>query len=376
VGNTALLDSTSAPAGKAAEAPAALVPFVRASRKRTELAHRATAKLAASSTPSAPISVPASGFLRHLVIEVKATGGAGGGAVAKADGPFSVLQDLQLADVNGNPLFGPLPGYHAYLASKYGAYEYVSDAKMLPSYSAPSANGNFAFTLRIPVEISGRDGLGSLANMNAGQTYKLRYSIAAASEVFSTAPATLPDVEVSVWLETWAPPREADPNGAPQETRPPAHGTTQYWSSAVYNIGEGEQTIRLTRTGNLLRTIVAIVEGSSGRSNALFPEVARLEYDGTLVESIGRSVMRDRIASQYGLVAAEGAANGLDAGVYVWCLHHDLDGRAGFETRTGYMATSQATRLDLRGVFAPATDRLTILTNDVAVPVGASHVGA
>lgn len=356
-----------------AEAELAPLSFVRGSRRRIESFHDETTSLGASSVPVGPEDVPPLGFLRHVVIEVIASGGAAGAATVAADedAPFSVLQDLQLTDVNGNAIAGPLNGYHAFLAEKYGAYTWVSDARQRPSFSDVDSDGNFRFMIRVPVEVSARDAFGSLSNMNSSQTYKLRYTVAASSVVFDTAPDTLPSIQVKAWIEAWAQPRERHISGAPIRTKPPAHGATQYLTSTVYNISSGEQTIRLTRTGNLIRTLIAILRDSAGdRLDADWPDPVRLEYDGALIESVGLHLFRDRIAEQYGLNGTDDAAEGRDSGVFVWCFHDDLDGRAGHEVRNQLLETSQATRLDVRGDFGTNADELTIITNDIAVPAG------
>ncbi len=373
--NTALLNRQQGAAAQGREegAPVVLVPFVRASRERTELADDRSNQITTSARAVGPLDIPASGFLRYLVLEVNATGGDAGAAVvaAAADAPFSVFDDLTLSDVNGNPIFGPAGGYAAYIAAKYGAYAHITDVKQLPSYSGVSAAGNFSFTLRIPVEISPRDALGALANMSASQTYKLRYTIAPSSQIYTTAPATtLPTVRVRAWLEVWAQPRPENAFGQAQEETPPAHGTTQYWSSAVYNLNSGEQAVRLTRVGNLIRNIIFINRTTGGaRSTVNFPDPIRIEYDGSLVEQVSRSWFIDRMVERYGLVNAADTAGGRDTGVFVYDFTHDLDGKPGYELRDLYLPTTQATRLDLRGNFGAAST-LTVLTNDIAVPSG------
>lgn len=374
---TALLDRNqgAAAAGREGGPPVPLIPFVRASRERTELADDRSTQIQAGSRAVGPLDIPASGFLRFLVLQVEATGGAQGTAVVAAteDAPFAVFDDLTLSDVNGNPIFGPVNGFHGYLAAKYGAYAHITDAKQLPSYSGVNAAGDFTFTLRIPIEISPRDALGSLANQSASQTYKLRYTIAPSASIYTTAPATtLPTVRVRAWTEVWAQPRPENAFGQPQEEAPPAHGTTQYWSSAVYNLNAGEQVIRLTRVGNLIRTIVAVNRVTGGaRSTVNFPDPIRFEYDGSLIEMVSRGVFVDRMVERYGFTAGPNAANGRDTGVFVWEFTHDLDGKPGYELRDLYLPTTQGTRLDLRGSFS-GSNTLTVLTNDVAVPAGRS----
>lgn len=357
--------------GEKREKPRARVPFVAASRERVEPFHDQTHTLGSSARTVSSIDVPAIGYLAAIVLDVEMTGGDGSttSAVAHEDAPFRVLDSVSLADVNGNPLFGPVSGYHAYLAEKYGAYSFVTDPKMLPSFSDVSDGGNARFRLRIPIQISGRDALGALANQNASQTYKLSYVVAARGDVFDTEPEPdVPDVRVRAHLEVWVQPRETSVSGSPQETSPPAHGTTQYWTPSVFNVSSGQQTIQHPRVGNIIRSLVFVMRDSTGeRTTNGFPDSMQFQYDGSLVEDASRNYIRDRMAERYGLTADDDEPGGLDTGVIVWEWSHDLDGRPGYEDRLLYLHTTSATRLEFRGDFS-SSGALTVLTNDIAVP--------
>ena len=350
------------------------VPFVSASRERvepfTDLVHQLDST---SPTVVSNIDVPAIGFLAHVVLEITASGGDGSttAAVASGDAPFNILEGVSLADVNGNPLYGPFQGFFAYLVEKYGAYGFVTDARQKPSFADVDSDGNFTWVLRIPIQISGRDALGALANMNASQTYKLSYTMAAASSVYDTEPApTLPSVRVRGRIEVWTQPTDVSVTGQPQMQRPPMHGTTQYQVLSTYNINSGEQVIRLGRVGNIVRTIIVVLrDGSQVRTSADWPDPVRFEYDGSLVENLTRRYFEDRMAERYGFVhGGKDQAGGLDTGVYVWDFSHDLDGKPGWEDRQLYLHTTQATRLDVSGTFGSNADQLQVITNDIAVP--------
>ena len=124
---------TAPAAGKAnssaAPAPVVRNPFVRAAFQHREPFYDQTFTLGSSAVAVSPIDVVPYGFMRHVVIEVAASGGAAGlnNAVAAGDAPYSILQNLTLQDVNGRPIFGPLPGYMAYLANLLGGYVWSSD---------------------------------------------------------------------------------------------------------------------------------------------------------------------------------------------------------------------------------------------------------
>lgn len=363
---------TAAPAsgGKAQAAPPPPpTPFTRGAHRHNEGAFNDQSQVVdANLHAKGPIDVPAYGYLRSIVLIVTATGGAHGGntVAAAADAPWNVLQNVQLVDVNGAPLFGPFTnGYNLYLANKYGAYEWAMDPTLSPFFSNVDTNGDFQFLLRIPVEITARDGLGSLPNQNAASTYKLSYSVAPSSTLYTTPPATtLPTVRVQCFLEAWSQPLPTDLRGMPQATVPPALGTTQYWSSIVPTISSGQQTVRCERVGNLIRMLLLVVRDNTGaRANALFPDPVQILWDTRILYQEARALRQQYVFDAYNYGLGDSAQ---DAGVFVYQFADDLDGHAGDELRNLYLPTTQATRLEVQGVFGANATTLEIITNDVA----------
>lgn len=359
-----------APVRGAADRP--LVPFERASRQRNEPMDDRTWTIGPNTQASPSVDIPANGFLRHVLLHVTQSAGTGVVAVAATDAPWSVFNSIELQDVNGAPLVGPYTGYELYLANKYGAYAFQTDPKSSPAFSAVSTAGAFGFILRIPVEISGRDALGSLPNQNASQTFKLRYTIAAKGDIFTTDPTTFGALRVRVWTETWAPPAGTDGLGNPQEEVPYGVGTTQFWARTVFNVAVGQQTIRLSRVGNLIRTLVFVTRNAAGvRVDSIFPDPFRFELDANVaVNNESALLRRHYMAEAYNLAGAIDTAGALDTGVYVLFYSADLDGKPGYEMRDHYLATSQASRLDLLGSVGVA-GTISVLTNDISTPGGA-----
>jgi hypothetical protein len=354
-----------------AQAPALpLVPFVRASFQHVEPANvdRSNA-ISASSVLLGPDDVPAYGYLRHLVILVTASAGTGSAAVYKEDAPFSIIQEITLHDVNGAPIVGPLSGYDLYLINKYGGYAGFSDPKSSPSYTVPTT-GNFGFILRVPVELSSRDGLGSLPNMNASATYKVRIVQAAKSDVFSTDPTGLPTIRFRVWAECWAAPGATSAAGAPQAVQPPAIGTTQMWSKYVVSASAGFNTLQFRRVGSPIRNLILVGRNVSDglRSDTNLVDPIAVYLDSKLLtneaQALRKHYMRERLVGQ---------TNGPDTGVLVLDYTSDFDGLYGGEMRDQWLQTIQSTRLELQGSFV-AAQTLTVLTNDVAV-VGNPFIG-
>lgn len=341
------------------------VPFVRASYQHTEPADldRTLTALTASSQLIGPVDVPAYGYFRSLLILVQATGGAGAAAVAQADAPWSAIGEIVLHDVNGAPIVGPFTGYDLYLAHKYGGYAFQDDPVSSPAYSAVAVTGNTSFLLRVPVEIADRDALGSLPNMNASSTYKLRITAAPNTSVYSTQPTTQPAWRFRAWAECWAPPSANNDLGQPQAVTPPAMGTTQMWTKFQDDIANGFNNVRFQRVGNLIRNLVLVYRNTSAaRTETGLPTDLQLFVDGRLLTNEALLVRRHYTRERGSSTAA------LDTGVIVLDYCHDFDGKVGGEMRDNYLQTSTSTRLELQATFS-AAGSLEILTNDIA-PVG------
>lgn len=359
-------------------APGVLNPFIKASRERTLIGPQVSQQIGASAVQTELLDIPAGGFLRYLILEVSASGGTSTGtAVLDEDGPFSILDSFVLTDVNGNPLVGPMNGYHLYLLDKYGGYNAVFDPKLRDNFSvADDENGNFSFTLRIPIEISARDGYGALANMDASQTFKVQWSFAANSAVFSTVPdGTQPTVTVKIGVEIWDRPPPVDARGASNAQFPPGHGTTQYAKYTAYDLQNGEVTQRLSRVGNNIRNLIFVWRDTSGdRQESTWLDPVRFQIDDQAFDLLTRQRLIDRMSDLYRYTGAKDSAGALDTGVFVWNFDHDLDGTPGYSNRLGLLHTHQGTKLELVGSVGEA-GVLSVITNDIAVPRGSEMVG-
>lgn len=360
-------------------APAMLVPFTRAAREHLEPFVDESKLLTTSSQQLGPYDVAAYGFLRGVYLQIEATGGTSAVTTAiKEDAPWSVIQEISVIDVNGAPIFGPVSGHDLYLINKYSGHAWSADPKVSPAYSAPvvgaSASGNFSLMLRIPIEISARDGLGSLPNQNAASTYKIRITLASADDVYSTKPSTaLPTVRVRAHLDAWSQPTGSDMRGNVNAQVPPAVGTTMFNSKQILNQASGQQNIQLKRVGNYIRNLIFVCRDTANGTRATgatdFPDPITLSWDTRpLLTAVPRKLLQHIMQQRTGYTAAAESANGLDNGVFVFDFAHDFDGKLGAELRDGWLGTVQSTRLELQGSFAAASV-LTVITTDVS-PAG------
>lgn len=336
--------------------------FTRAAREHTEpFFSRTHADFGTAQIQAGPIDVPAFGYMSHVLVKVTATGGADGLAAVAGheDGPWNILASISLEDTNGATIVAPMDGYSLYLANLAGAYAFETDAASAPEFLgiADATDGNLSFILRLPVQICQRDALGALPNQQANATYKVRYTLATSAAVYTVAPDTLPDVTVSLFLEAWTQPPATALDGSPNMQEPPARGTLQNWTRQQINTQAGVQKHRLTRVGNLIRTLVFVFRTTTDRDTTNWPTALRFELDGyPLHNNLDRDVWRRHMWERYGRT--------LPTGVFVLDFTHDLDGRPGNEMRDLWLPTTPGTKLEIEGNFG-AEGVIDVLTNDV-----------
>lgn len=343
-----------------------MVPFVRAAHKHTEGPFfQTTVTPGTTSQALGPFQVPAYGFLRAVWIVFSGSGGvlAGGGNALNADYPWNIVSEIALTDPNGNNIMYPLGGYQWYLANLVGGYVWSSDPAAAPDYVGTLVAPQFA--LRVPVEITPWDAFGSLANQNATSPYQVRLTINTLANLATSGGGanTAPAIVISGYLEAWSAPADKDLLGNSQETLPPGLGTTQFWSPYVPVVAAGQQQIRLTKVGNLIRNIVFVTRNGAGaRVNTIMPDPTRVVWDAADIFNEPLTYRRKKFYEQYNIQPP--------TGVYTYCFTDDQDGHAGYENRHLWLPTVQSTRLEVQGVFGLA-GTLEILTNDVAVtPAG------
>jgi len=339
------------------------VPFVRAAHRHNEGSFfDVTVTPAAATQAIGPFDVPSYGFARYVVIDVLGAGGALGGGAVTADYPWNIIQSVELTDPNGAYINFPVDGYSLMLENLYGGYVWSTDPAAAPGYVntivAPS------FSLRIPIEITPWDGFGSLANQNAASAYKVRLTVNTLAALVAGGAPTAPAIRFRGYLEAWSAPAQFDLLNQPQETQPPALGTTQFWSRFQPVTVLGQNTIRLTRVGNLLRNVIIVARAVGGaRAANVFPDPITLQWDSAALYNQELQAYRARRSFEVSNVAPP-------VGVFVYSFTDDQDGHIGFENRHLWLPTVQATRLEFTGVTG-AAGSWDVLTNDVAVtPAG------
>lgn len=370
--------------GKDSQKTMPVVPFIRASMKHREPTGIDVSKVQTASDQDLGVfDIPAYGYVRSLLVLVTASGGTGGSpsVTLDEDAPFNLLKNIYLTEPNGAVINQFDTGHDLYLANKWGGYGHVlgSDMRAAPTFSAfGTTYASSTFLLRIPVELNLRDGLGSLPNQNSSATFKLRMTLAKNTDLGSgTFPTTLPTVRVRVYLEAWDQP-ELQASGMSNQITPPAMNTTSFWSSQVYTVNSGLNTIRLTRVGNYIRNLVFILQraGNSrtnGESDWASVDPLTLFLDTRPVDIMEPNAWKLQQYDRSGFGGSVGtttpaneAARGLDNGVRGYDFCHEFDGTLGHENRDLWLPTLGSSRLELQGNF-PNAGTLKVLTNDIAI---------
>lgn len=337
-----------------------IVEFTAAAHEHVESGFDVSLTPTTTAQNSGPHDVPAFGYMRHVLLYVSTSGGDATAGALAADAPWNVFSEVVLEDVNGAAIV-QLSGYELFLANLYGGYAFQQDPRLQPD-AVTTGVVTYTFALRIPVEIHHNNGLGAIANQNTAAAYKVRFTVNTIANIWSTAPTTTPAVRVRGYLEAWTQPTPQDLAGRPQAVMPPRHGTTQYWSRYTRSgMASGEQSVTLTRVGNLLRTLIFVARATGGgaRTTANFPDPVTINWDARQLIREPRYLRRAYMAERYITSSA-----GHPAGVFVYDFDHDVLGHGGDGTPELWIPTVQSTRLELSGTFAAGD--LTVMTNDVA----------
>lgn len=364
--------------GSSKQAAPAAIAFRTGVQSHDEINYDESRTLLTSTVDLPTLNIPPAGFLRGLFVVVEATTSGNSATTAfKEDGPFSVLDTITLEDVNSAPIVGPINGHDLYCIDKLGGYDHSSDPKQSPAYSATTGaggtGGSFSFVLWLPVELVDRDALGPLPNKSGTSMFKLRIRLAPSSNVYSTAPTTLPSVRVRVVQISWWDPDATDLRGRPIAQQPPAMGTTQYWSKVPYVVASGNFRQQMERVGYAVRNLVVILRDSTGsrsQGELDFPDPLSVQVDANVLHNKVNTVWKHEIARDYGYTGTAEASNGPVNGTRVLSYCKDFGLKPGAESRRGYLETSSATRLEMYGsIGGSGQHTLTVLTNDVA-PMG------
>src|SRR5215469_757136 len=247
---------------------AANVPFTRMSRQM-QILGPVSAGLAFGTLFTPPIK-PAGGYIRFYPLYVTATGGTGTAAVASADAPYNAIQNVFLRDPFGQPII-QADGYSLFLIDLYGGQSgmlsFGNNTATLPSFSAVANTGNFNFRVHLPLELDS-SGYCSLPAMNAASQPSIWVQLNPSTVVYSTAPTTVPTLQLQLDEEFWAAPVD-NPQYAPPDV-----GSSAQWSvtKAPTGIASAQfQRLVLPRVGTYTNTLILVLRDSTGARIDQYP---------------------------------------------------------------------------------------------------------
>jgi len=347
---------------QASPAPAAVspVPFPQASHHGCEQAATWTVTPGAAQQKLGPIPLPATGYLRRILINVASASGAGA-ATGAGDYPFNIFASIQLTDTNGAPIY-QLSGYNTLLADTYGGYAGAPDPRTDPDYSSSATNP--VIEPYVPLEID-PTGMGSPANLSASSSYRLTLIVDTTANIWTSAPATtIPTFTVTVECEYWTLPNPTDMQGRPQAVAPPYAGTIQLWSEKPnVAVSAGANRVALDRMGNLLRTVIVAFRSSGVRSDAVIGDPATLRWDDINLDVVTRKTLRKRMREYTNDLSAR------DAGVYVFGMYnYGIERFVGGRSVASWLPTVSATRYEINTPAGSGSGgTLDFVINDVSV---------
>lgn len=247
------------------------VPFTRMSRQMQILGPVSAGQI--FGTLFTPPIKPAGGYIRFYPLYVTASGGNGGttGAVASADAPYNVLQNVFLRDPFGQPII-QADGYSLYLIDLYGGQSGMlnigNNTATLPSFSNVATSGNFNLRFHLPLELDS-SGYCSLPAMNAASQPSIWVQLNPNTVVYTTSPVpTLPTLQLQLDEEFWAAPVD-NPQFAPPDV-----GSSAQWSvtKAPTGIASSQfQRVVLPRVGTYTNTLILVLRDSTGARIDAFP---------------------------------------------------------------------------------------------------------
>ena len=312
-----------------------------------------------------PKGIPANGYLKKVLlrVETETEGEAAEGEVLP-DFPWCIFRTIKFEDQGGHEIYGPLGGFAAYLACKWGCYLLRPDLALLPSFNNGAAKPNATFLL--PMEIA-PTGLGSLSNQTEATNYHIALTVASLTGWYKHNPKKVPTIRIRSWVHLWplpqgrTEPEPGAPEGRTQQQRPPLLGTVQYWTEQPsIKVQTGQNRIVFNRVGQMIRTHILVTRNAEGqRVGNILGNPMQMDWARVRFRTLDREVIRDIAFSSISGV-------GEDEGVYPLIYSEGEQRYAGANEVNGMLATVNTTSLALN---MPNWEEgnLGIITNDMAV---------
>ena len=222
------------------------------------------ATLIGSSTVAGGSNINPGNFLRGLRLVVRTTTAGSNAATAGVpyqDFPFNILQNAGLLNVDGSEIiYNVLGGYAIAQAHRFGR-PWLTDPILSYDYCASAIAPSFTLFLQPEV----RQQLGALENTDTRSQYNWTQTINSSTNMYVTAPGTLPTVSVTPFVDTWAQPDSTDLEQVPNQQVPNGVNLQTKLRHQTYTLNSaGSDNFMLSSlTGNAIRLMLLIVRDSN-----------------------------------------------------------------------------------------------------------------
>jgi len=337
-----------------------MVPFFYGSNWYVEKSSNSTQTLDAQ-THEVVQNINPGGFMRGVRLEMRSLSGAlGGGTLVTADNPWAILTNISLENTDGAPIIYPMTGY-AHMAKQWFGRPWWGD---------PSRRFDFSQTINpacswfIQPEI--RHTAGVLSNTDARSQYRIRYTYNTLASLVTGGAPTAPAVTVTVHLESWAQPDEADLIGNPIEKLPPGLNLSTLMRHQIIGLQSAgtANTFQVANMGNEVRLFLWIMRDSTGARLDLASDPIRWRLDNRALGTFSPQELFNQMSDFY-----ESLQNGSTrpAGVYAWPRYMDVGRMVG----QPWMATNNATyNIWETATFTGGTNGSIEIITDEVVPGG------
>jgi hypothetical protein len=325
------------------------------------------------------VRIQPDGWLRGVWFDINVVAAGNAATVAYTeDGLAAIINTVLFRDTGGEQIFGPFGSYDWLTANKFGGYQAQGDPRADLNYAATAGAGATAgtghLTLYLPLQISAADSLGAVENRSENSIYRVELTLAASTAVYSTAPTTLPTVEIKTTQDSFTEPVAAMTlSGRSVSTAPPSPGTLQYWKQENSLVPAATASVLITNgIGNGYRNIIfKLVRTAGTRANGEtdWPDPLEVTLGTSRTRLYGKANWRDKTARtyQYFQVTPD-TSLGKENGVFPMWFTQDVTLMPGDEARRMYQRTKTGNTYKIRGPWGNA-GTLFITTNYV-VPRG------
>lgn len=222
------------------------------------------ATLIGSSTVAGGSNINPGNFLRGIRLVVRTTTVGVNGTTAGVpyqDFPFNTFQNAGVLNVDGSEIiYNVLGGYAITQAHRFGR-PWLTDPILSYDYCASAIAPSF--TLFLMPEV--RQQLGALENTDTRSQYNWTQTINSSTNMYVTAPGTLPTITVTPFVDMWAQPDSTDLEQVPNQQVPNGVNLQTKVRHQTYTLNSaGSDNFMLSSlTGNAIRLMLLIVRDSN-----------------------------------------------------------------------------------------------------------------